>query len=238
MTESTRTEERARGARRPDGPHLGALAIVTWALTMLGLALGALLSGGAALGSPFVPADDLVARYQEHWAAVRLAAWLQLGSAIPLGIYAATAYARLLRLGVRVPGPGIGFYGGILASTSLVASAALQWTLSRPEVTADATTTQALAFTSFLLGGVGFVVGLGLLIAGIAVPALILRLLPRWLAWTGLVIAALAELAFVSMVFEPLQVLLPIGRFGGLLWLIVAGFLLPHHRAPRNADAT
>ena len=32
------------------------------------------------------------------------------------------------------------------------------------------------------------------------------------------------------MVFEPLQLLIPIGRFGSLLWLVVAGFLLPTSR--------
>ena len=46
--------------------------------------------------------------------------------------------------------------------------------------------THALNFFSFITGSVGFVLGIGLLVAGIAVPALILRLLPRWLAWTGL----------------------------------------------------
>jgi len=57
---------------------------------------------------------------------------------------------------------------------------------------------------------------------------------PRWLAWAGLVIAALSELSFFSMVIEPLQFLLPVGRFGGLIWLIAVGFLLPHKRAAAN----
>ena len=102
----------------------------------------------------------------------------------------------------------------------------------------------ALTYFTFITGGVGFVTGMGLLIAGIAVPSLILHFLPRWLAWTGLVIAALAELSFLSMAIEPLQFLLPIGRFGGLLWLIAVGFLLPNDRrevrregAQRDDDA-
>ncbi|MEO3863710.1 hypothetical protein [Acrocarpospora sp. B8E8] len=82
----------------------------------------------------------------------------------------------------------------------------------------------------------GYVVGLGLLVAGLAVPALILKLVPAWLAWTGLVTAALSELSFVSMVVEPLQVLLPIGRFGGAIWLIIVGFLLPQTRAAANRE--
>lgn len=80
------------------------------------------------------------------------------------------------------------------------------------------------------MGGVGFVVGIGLLMAGIAVPALVLRLVPRWLAWAGMVIAVVSELSFFALIWPGLDVLLPIGRFGGLVWLIAIGFLLPRSR--------
>jgi hypothetical protein len=69
-----------------------------------------------------------------------------------------------------------------------------------------------------------------LLVAGVAVPALVLRLVPRWLAWAGLVIAALSELTFLAMAIPPIQVLLPVGRYAGLVWLIAVGFLLPARR--------
>lgn len=162
---------------------------------------------------------------------------LQFGSAVPLGIFAATVYARQLRLGVRVPGPAIGFFGGIIAAVFLMLSGLITWLLGRSEVVADTALAQTLAFLAYLTGGVGFVVGLGLLVAGIAVPSLILGFMPRWLAWAGLVIAALSELSFLSMVLEPLQFLLPVGRFGGLVWLVAAGFLLPRRRAAANQEA-
>ena len=75
-----------------------------------------------------------------------------------------------------------------------------------------------------------------LLVAGIAVPALILGFVPRWLAWVGLIIAALSELSFLSLALEPLQFLLPIGRFSGLAWLVAVtvGFMLPRNRAAAN----
>ena len=219
---------------RSRGPHPGVLAVVSLALTVAGLASSALLAGGQTFVSPFSPAGQVAAYFHGNPDAVRLASLFQFGSAVPLGIYSATVYARQLRLGVRVPGPGIGFFGGTAASVFLMLSAMLEWTLSRPEITGDATLTRALAFLTFITGGVGFVVGLGLLAAGIAVPALFLRFVPRWLAWAGLVIAALSELSFFSMVIEPLQFLLPVGRFGGLIWLIAVGFLLPHKRAAAN----
>jgi len=161
----------------------------------------------------------------------------QFGSAVPLGIFAATAYARQLRLCVGVPGPGIGFFGGVTASVFLMLSALLAWVLSRPEVTTDVTLTHALAFLAFISGGAGFVFGLGLLAAGIAVPVLIPRFIPRWLAWTGLILAAGSELNFFSMVIEPMQFLLPVGRFGGLLWLasVVSCF---RRRGVRPMDRT
>ena len=222
--------------RDPIGPPAGILALVTLALTVGSLISGMVFSGGAGFVSPFYPADHVVAYYVDNPGAVRLSAMLQFGSAVPLGIYAATMYARQLRLGIRVPGPGISFFGGTIASAMLILSALINWVLSQPEITTDGTLTRALAFISFATGGFGFVIGMGLLVAGTAVPALILRRMPRWFVWAGLVIAALSELSFLAMNFEQLQFLLPIGRFGGLLWLVGAGFLLPHTRSATNQE--
>lgn len=219
---------------RSGGPHPGILAAVSLGLTIGGLLCSAILTGGLAFVSPFSPAGQIAGYFHGNSDAVRLAGMFQFASAVPLGIFAAVVYARQLRLGVRVPGPAIGFFGGITAASFLMLSSLLVWVLSRPEITTDQTLTHALLFLAFVTGGVAYVVGMGLLVAGIAVPALILHFVPRWLAWTGLVIAALSELSFLSMTLEPLQVLLPIGRFGGLLWLVVVGFLLPRTRAAAN----
>lgn len=221
-------------ATRSGGPNPGILAAVSLGLTIGGLLSSAILSGGQTFVSPFSPAGQVAAYFRGNPDAARFASLFQFGSAVPLGIYAATVYARQLRLGVRVPGPAIGFFGGITAAIFLMLSAALGWVLSRPEITTDLTLTHALSFLAFITGGVAFVVGLGLLVAGIAVPALILRFVPRWLAWAGLVIAALSELSFFSLALEPFQFLLPTGRFGGLLWLVAVGFLLPRSRAAAN----
>ncbi|WP_345762274.1 hypothetical protein [Diaminobutyricibacter sp. McL0608] len=212
------------------GPNLGVLAVVSTALVIAGLIVAFALTGGQAFVSPFAGADAVSAYAQQNWLSIRITSMIQFGSAVPLGIFAATAYARLLRLGVRVPGPGIGFYGGITASLLLMVSALGSYVVSRPDVSSDPTVALTLTYFTFITGGVGFVTGMGLLVAGIAVPSLILGFVPRWLAWTGLVIAALSELSFLSMAIEPLQFLLPIGRFGGLLWLIAVGFLLPKDR--------
>jgi hypothetical protein len=220
--------------RRADGPPLGALALASTGVFVGSLVATAVLTGGQVFVSPFADATTISAYYVENGFAARVSGMLQFGAAVPFGILAATLYARLGQLGVRVPGPGIGFFGGIVASAFLMLSGLLTWVLGQEPVAADAGIAQSLLLLSFACGGVGYVVGSGLLVAGVAVPALILRFIPRWIAWTGLVIAAISELSFLSLVFDPLQYLLPLGRFGGLAWLIVVGFLLPRTRAAAN----
>jgi hypothetical protein len=196
--------------------------------------LAAALLASRAYASPFAPTGKPL-DYYRHGVALRLSATLLFGSAVPLGIFAATAYTRLLRLGVRVPGPSIGFFGGVAASLMLMISAAAGWVLSHPDVGGNAAVTRALSLFAFLTGGIGFVVGLGLLVAGLAVPALVLRLAPRWVAWTGLAVAAVSEVSFLAMAIPGLQVLLPVGRYAGLVWLVGIGFLLPTRR-PRALE--
>jgi hypothetical protein len=224
-------------ARTVGGPNPGILGLASLGLLIGSLISMAVLSGGGTISSPFGDTDTVAGFFAEHGFAARFAAMLQLGSSIPLGIYAATVHARQQRLGIRVPGPGIGLFGGTAAAILLAISAIVTWTQSQPVVSADAELTHALSYVSFAAGGFAHVLGLGLLVAGIAVPGLLLRLFPRWIAWVGLVIAVLAELSFLSMVLEPLQFLIPIGRFGSLIWLIAAGFLLPKTRHTQETRA-
>ncbi len=227
----------AAPARAVGGPNPGILGVVSLGLLIGSLVSMAVLSGGHTITSPFGDTDSVTAIFAEDWFAVRFASMLLLGSSIPLGIYAAAVYSRQQRLGIRVPGPTIGLVGGIIAAILLAVSAIVTWTQSQSVVSADPALTHALSYLGFAAGGFGHVLGLGLLVAGIAVPALLLRLMPAAVAWVGLVIAALAELSFLTMVIEPLQFLIPVGRFGSLIWLVVAGFLLPKTRHQQGERA-
>jgi hypothetical protein len=199
--------------------------------------LVAALIGSAALGgvfpSPFAEPAVIMRYVAAEPDALRISSVLLFGSSVPLVVYAATVAARLRQLGVTAPGAMIALAGGIVAGGALAASGLLQWTLSRPGVRGTEPVVRALQDLTFLSGGPAHVVFLGLLVAGIAVPGLVLGLLPRATAWTGLVIAGLAELSLLTLVWPPLGVLLPIARFPGLLWLVVAGFQLPRQR-PRT----
>src|SRR3954447_1864151 len=214
------------------GPALAPVAVVSLAL------LVAALVGSAALGGVFPsPFGDPVAivRYVSNQPdALRLSAVLLFGSLVPFVVYAATASARLRQLGVTAPGATIALAGGIVAGAALAVSGLLEWVLSRPAVGGSESVVRALHDLAFLFGGPAHVVFLGLLLAGMAVPGLLLGLLPRATAWTGLVIAGLAELSVLTLVWPQLGVLVPLARFPGLLWLVVAGVQLPRRR-PRGA---
>lgn len=221
-----------RAARPGGGPHPGVLAIVSLALLVASLVTLAVLTGGTIV-SPYAATPQVVGIFQAHPDAVRLTALLQLGSAVPLGICAAALHTRLRDRGLRVPGPTIGLVGGVLAAGLLIVSATLTWTQGQPAV-GGATLLHALAFVAFATGGFAHVACLGLLVAGVAVPGLLARLLPAWLAWVGLVVAAISELSLLAMVLPGLAFLIPLGRFGSLVWLVAAGFLLPAARARRT----
>ncbi|WP_336856945.1 hypothetical protein [Sinomonas albida] len=239
MTDTTASlaPENARAGRRPDGPNAGILAIIALVLSIATVALPA-IAAGMAYPSPSTPSGDIARYFTDHSFSVTLTGFLAFGASVPLGIYAATTYARLLRLGIRVPGPNISFYGGVAASVMLGASGLVIWAVSQAAAEVPAAVVRLAADAAFALGGFGFAAGAGLLIAGIAVPALILRLTPRWLAWTGLVLAAAGEISFLGMVWPGLDYLLPIVRFVGLAWLAVVGFLLPRnrHEVPKRAN--
>lgn len=228
---STTNPDRSTAHRPQGGPPLGVLASVSTALFIAGLVTSAALGGS--LPSPYADPATIRGYFETEPDAVRASGVLLFGSSVPLAIYAATASARLRQLGVTAPGATIALAGGLLSAGALTMSGLLQWTLSRL-TGADDPLTRALLDLSFLTGGAAHVVFLGLLVAGVAVPALILQLVPRPLAAAGLVIAAMAELTTLSLIWRELTVLLPLARFPALAWLIVVGFLLPHRR-PRRA---
>ncbi|HWD05392.1 MAG TPA: DUF4386 domain-containing protein [Amycolatopsis sp.] len=212
-------------ATRPQsGPPLLAPAIAFGVFTVATAALGA---GGT---RPDSSAAQVNAYALAHSGLLDVLAFAVFGTAFPLAIWAAAVYRRQRRLGVTAPGAAIGFAGGMLAAASLAVSGLATWTAAQAADPAAPALSRALTSLAFASGGPGFVVPLALLIAGLAVPALFLKLLPRWVSVAGLVIAAAAVLATFSLLTPALYPLIPIGRFGGLLWLVLVSVLLPRDR--------
>jgi hypothetical protein len=165
--------------------------------------------------------------FQARPTAVLLCAFFHFGAAIPLGIFTATVVSRLHFLGIRAAGTFIALFGGFATAFNLLASAAMLWTLAHAGVTRDHALVQALYWLMTAFGGPGYSVPLGLLIAGIAVPAAFTRVLPRWLVIGGLAVAACGELSWLDLISDRALFLVPLTRFPGFAWLIAAGFALP-----------
>lgn len=224
---------RAR-TRAGAGPPLPVVAAVSAALFVAGLVVRMALSGQR-YPSPFEGGEALAAVYlAEHPEALRAAALFHFASSVPLAVFSASVVARLHALGVRAAGPLIALVGGVLASASLALSGCAQWVLARVAQDAPPELARSLHELVFLTAGPWHVVALGLLLAGIAVSAGFYRLLPPVMWVIGVVLAAICELTTLVLVSESAAYLLPVGRFGGLIWLIAAGFVLPRARPRRS----
>ena len=222
-----------RRGRRQGGPPLLAPVLAYGALTIAAVVLS------AAVPHPSASAEAVLAYDRAHHTALQVAGFLITGASVPLAIWTATVYRRLRTLGVTAPGAVIALAGGLLAAAFLSLSGLISWTSSQVSAAAGPGLARALADLSFATGGAGFVVPFALLLAGISVPALILRLTPRPWAWLGLAVAVAAVLSTFTLLTATLDVLLPIERFGGLVWLIGTSVLLPlDRRAVRATRAT
>ncbi len=186
-------------------------------------------------GLPYFPGPwETVAVIQKFFLvkanAVILCAFFQFGSAIPLGIFAVTAASQMRFIGAKVAGTYIIVFGGILTSMNIMASSMTMWALAHPGVAQDASIVNVLYFLQFGFGGVGFSVPLGLLIAGISIPSMIMKLLPKWLCIFGIVLAVFGIFSWFDMIFPQALALIPLTRFPGFIWFILVGFMLPNRR--------
>jgi hypothetical protein len=166
------------------------------------------------------------------------AGFLSFAASVPLAVWTATVYRRLRTLGITAPGAVIALAGGLLAVAAVSLSGLVTWTSAQAAPAAGPGLARALADLAFATGAAGFIAPLGLLMAGVAVPSLIVRFVPRPLAWAGLVVAAVAGLSTFTLLTSALDFTLPVGRFLGLAWLIVMSVLLPVRRQGRSAGRT
>jgi hypothetical protein len=224
--ESPGPEQRARH----HGPHLGAVAIVFVVLFAASLFVLSRMTNGAAFPTPFWP-EQLARDYFNKYAqAVRIISFMQFGSAIPLGIFTATVASRLRFQNISSAGVNIALFGGFASSVFLAVSGLTGWVLSDPALAVAGSPIRALQLFGFATGGVGHVVTLGLLLAGVSVSSGFAKLMPRWLLWLGLITGVFAEFSSLSLVIPPLFFLIPLGRFPAFIWMIGTGFALSKPR--------
>lgn len=218
------------GAGRSGPPHKGPpLAVL--AMVHVGLFVGSVVVlqvlGAGSWPSPGAEADVIAGFVTANQRVLREAGMLQFASAVPLLIFAATVSSRLEHLGVRAAGARIAQAGGTVAAALLALSGLAMTAMGLVDPAVGAGPTAVLHATVFVAGGVGTVVFFGLLVAGVSVTSLMVRLLPRGWCWVGLVAAGAAELSTLGLAFDVVQPLIAVGRFGGMVVLIAAGWLLP-----------
>jgi hypothetical protein len=165
-----------------------------------------------------------------HSTALRLGSTLLMASAIPLVLMAAVLYRRLRTLGITAPGPAITLVGGIAASAMLTVCAMASYASGRLAGDASPALAKALADLSFFSGGPAFAAMFALLVFGVSATGLKAGLLPKAATVPGLVIAVVGVLAVLSPVASGFSYLVPVERFGGLVWLIAVAPLLPQTR--------
>jgi len=124
--------------------------------------------------------------------------------------------------------------GGVLASASLALGGLIGWASAETAPLGDPVVAKLLSELGFATGAVGYVVPFALMMAGVAVPALLKALLPRPLAITGLVIAAIGMISTATLLTLVLAPTVPVVRFGGLIWLVAASALLTRTRHPAH----
>jgi hypothetical protein len=219
---------------RHAGPPLLVPAILYAALFALGL-LFLFKLATSPYTPPFAEQADILSYFRSNSAGVRLNGFFQFAASIPLGIFASTAVSRLNFLEVRAAGTTIALFGGIGASIFLAICGLSQWVMARPEVLVDASLLRAWQDIAYVTGGVGHIALTGLLLAGLSIPSMMFRLLPRALCIFGIVLAVLSEVSTLSLIF-PSTTLLLLVRFPTFVWIILCGATLAHRRVPRSSN--
>jgi hypothetical protein len=212
---------------RHPGPDLGIVATIFTVLFLAGLYPVTMFGGMPYFPGPWESASTIATFFQSRPFAVLLCSFFHFGAAIALGIFTATVVNQLRFLGVRAAGVYIALFGGFATAFNMFGSSSILWVMARPDSAEDATLVQSLFYLQYALGGPGFSVPLGLLMAGVSIPSAFMKLLPKWLVIFGLFLAACGELSWLNLVFPKTLFLIPLTRFPGFIWLIATGFLLP-----------
>jgi hypothetical protein len=218
------------------GPPLWLLAGLYVLLFNIGLAPVTMLGGLPYWPGPWEPASVIVPYFQTHASRVLFCVFFQFGATICLGLFTATVVSRLQFLGLRAAGVQIALLGGFLTVFNGAIASFATWAMIHPSVAPYPSTLLGLYYFSFAVGGPGFSVPMGLLMAGVSVTSAFRKLLPRWIVVLGLVLAAAGELSVFYFLSPKALFLIPLTRFPGFIWIVAVGIAMPHSR-PAEARA-
>ncbi len=236
ISETTGTEQtknpRSSGAGHP-GPPLAAPAIAFTVMFVASVLIGP-ISGAGTVPSPFGDTATVAGHFAGHPGATALSSWLMLLSSIALMVFAAVTYSRLAFLAPNAPGPAIAGFAGIVAAALLALSAGVTWVLSIPAVTGQPELVHALHYLTFFSGGPAHTAAHGVMVLGIAVTTIFVNRTPMAMSILGIALAAIAVLSTIALLTPAAAVLVPLGRFTSIIWIVAMSLLIPRERAARR----
>jgi len=200
----------------------------TTAVASLGLMVGGLVVSGLVGGifpSPYDAPGAIADYFAQQSQAVRLQSPFMLGSAAALGCYAALISARMREVG-QIAWSHLSLMAGGISAGMLALSGLLVWVLARGGERAPVADLRTVHDLTFVTGGVCHVLFLALMIVSVSMAFGRSGLLPWPMTAVGVAIGMLGVVAVISMLVPAFTVVLPIVRFPGLLWMIIAGFLI------------
>jgi hypothetical protein len=195
-------------------PRTARPAVAVLGLFLVSLVLGVAFTGSV-YSSPFVDDGEIASYYAGNAGALRWIALSQFLSALALLVFTATVSERVANARVAAA-------GGYLAAGLLAVNALTQWVLTFDGVIASPETRRGFHLLFFGLGGFGHVAAAGVLVAGLCLTGA----LPKVLRQTGWVLAAISLLSLFTFVTEAATLLIPVGRFPTLVWLVAVGYAL------------
>lgn len=178
----------------------------------------------------------IVAYFHLHPDLVRLNAFFSFGAALLLGIFAVSVASKLRF--ISAVGADIALFVGIVVAGDQIASHSVEWVLTWSGMTQNATLTQALFYLSYIFGGPGFSLPMGVFVGTVSMVARSSKLLPTWIAWSGMALLVIGVVSWFNVLLPatfPFPLLIPLTRFPAFAWLIIGGFLLPSTPAARTS---
>ncbi|GHO45857.1 hypothetical protein [Ktedonospora formicarum] len=217
---------------RRAGPYLGIVAVVYSAFHLANIFAVSTLN--PFLSSTFpganATASAIASFFQQTPDLVRLYTIFQFGAGIAFGTFAIAVFSRLRLLGAHPAWLNIALFSGIMTGLDIATASHITWVMTWPGIAQNVPLTVALYYLQFTFGGPGFSVPVGLFAGSIAIAAMKMKLLPKWIIWPGIfigIVGILSSLNLIMPVTPPIPFLIPLTRFPNFVWIIAAGFALP-----------
>jgi len=212
------TRDTSLNAAQPSATALIVAAVAHFAFFLASILAIPLLARGSRIPNPFGLDTETRAFLHSAAAAVRVADFLQLASALCLAVLGALLAERF-RSSRANASPSLALIGSLGAAAMLSVSALTSWAMAAPGITDWGLSFHTLQFVPFLFGGPGWAGFFSIFLASASAAAT--RNVPGWITACGYALACVSALATLTLLTIFASPCLPIARFLGFIWLIL-----------------